>query len=123
MKHIKWWSPDPSKIVIDIPNFDFLGDQLLYQNFKTTFNRDFTGVVNNCKEIYNKKEAMDNRWLTERLDRIFHELHEQGYAHSVEVWQENNIVAGLIGIALGKMFFVECLYSTVKNADIFALES
>lgn len=122
LKHVKWWSPDP-RIVVDIPNFDFNIDPLLNQSYRIAFNSNFTGVINKCKEVYNKKEAMDNRWLTERLDRIFHELHQKGYAHSAEVWQEDDLVAGIIGLAIGKMFFVECLYSNVKNADIFALES
>lgn len=122
LKHVKWWSPDP-RIVVDIPNLDLNMDSLLNRSFRLTFNNNFTGVVNKCKEVYNKKESMDNRWLTERMDRIFHELNQKGYAHSVEVWQEDDVVAGVIGLAIGKMFFVECLYSSVKNADIFALES
>ncbi len=121
LKHVKWWSPDP-RIVVDIPNHDFDKD-LFLNDFRFAFNTRFTGVINKCKEIYNNKEALDNRWLTERMDRIYHELHYSGYAHSAEVWQDEVLVAGIIGIAIGKVFFVEYLFSSVKNGDVFALES
>lgn len=121
LKHVKWWSPDP-RIVVDIPNHDF--DKGLFANdFSIEFNSNFTGVINKCKAVYNNKEAMDNRWLTERMDRVYHELHQSGYAHSAEVWQDEDLVAGIIGIAIGKIFFVEYLFSAVKNGDVFALES
>jgi leucyl/phenylalanyl-tRNA--protein transferase len=122
LKHVKWWSPDP-RIVIDIPNFDFGIEPYTDPDYRITFNQNFTAVINTCKQCYNIKEVMDNRWLTERMDRVYHELHQSGYAHSAEVWQDEDLVAGIIGIAIGKIFFVEYLFSSVKNGDVFALES
>jgi len=121
LKHVKWWSPDP-RIVVDIQNHDFDKDRFP-NNFRIEFNSNFTGVINKCKAVYNNKEAMDNRWLTERMDRVYHELQQIGYAHSAEAWQDGDLVAGIIGIAIGKIFFVEYLFTDVKNGDVFALDS
>jgi leucyl/phenylalanyl-tRNA--protein transferase len=122
LKHLKWWSPDP-RIVIDIPNFDFGIEPYTHTDYRVTFNKNFTAVINTCKQCYNIKEAMDNRWLTERMDRVFHQLHQQGYAHSVEIWLDDELVAGIIGLALGRIFFVEYIFSLIKDADIFAIDS
>lgn len=122
LKHIKWWSPDPRIIVrpvdyeIPVEQWESLG-----KNFKITIDTAFEEVLCACQNKYNIDGQMDNRWLSERMVRIFNELHTTGKAHSVEVWNDGELVGGLFGVAIGKLFFVEYLFANIEGADEMAL--
>ena len=122
LKHVQWWSPDP-RIVIRPGSFIIDSDkwQTLQQEFGVSFDAHFEKVIRACQNTYNIKERMDHTWLTERMARIFLELHHKGYAHSVEVWQNEKFVGGMFGVAIGKLFFGEYLFAEVENAKEFAL--
>ncbi|SDQ51832.1 leucyl/phenylalanyl-tRNA--protein transferase [Flagellimonas zhangzhouensis] len=124
LKHIKWWSPDPRIVLIpeafDIPVSRW---ETLNKEFTVTMDSDFEQVLRNCQQLYNIDGQMDNRWLTERMFRIFTELHNIGKSHSVEVWKNSKLVGGLFGVANGKIFFGEYLFSTVDSADELAVLS
>lgn len=114
LKHIKWWSPDP-RIVIDLSSFSpFSKDP---SGFRSSFNKSFESVLDGCKKQYNQKDQMDNRWVTERMHRKYLELRELGFAHSFELWKDNDLVSGIIGIALGKIFFVEYIFYYTKDTE------
>ena len=122
LKHIKWWSPDP-RIVLKVKEFNLSGSRLEYLQNKFTIclNTDFEKVLRSCQQVYNIKERMNNEWLTERAVRSFLELHKRGYANAIEVWEGDHMVGGLFGVAIGKMFFGEYIFSTVKEADEAAI--
>ncbi|MDF0706663.1 leucyl/phenylalanyl-tRNA--protein transferase [Flagellimonas okinawensis] len=121
LKHIKWWSPDP-RIVIRLDSFKMPEEwRVDDKEFKVTADTAFEEVLRGCQQIYNVDGQMDNRWLTERMLRIFLELHAKGLAHSVEVRNNGKLVGGLFGVAIGKLFFGEYLFSIVPGADELAV--
>ncbi|MBO0343271.1 MAG: leucyl/phenylalanyl-tRNA--protein transferase [Bacteroidota bacterium] len=122
LKHIKWWSPDP-RIVIKPECFETPESRWnsLNKEFTVTVNTDFEQVLRSCQKTYNIDGQMDNRWLTERMVRIFSELNAMGHAHSVEVWNGGELVGGLFGVTVGKLFFGEYLFSVVEGADELAV--
>ena len=118
LKHIKWWSPDP-RIVLKPNTFEMPQSRLesLLKDFDIRVDSHFEEVLRGCQRVYNIDGQMDNRWLAERMVRMFMELHQKGYAHSVEAWKDGKLVGGLFGVAIGKLFFVEYAFSTVEHAD------
>lgn len=124
LKHIKWWSPDPRTVIL-LDDFEINEDRVThFQNqFEVTFNKDFKQTLRQCQQVYNQKDNMDNTWLSERAYRTFLELHNKGYAHSIEVWSNDKLVGGLFGIAIGKLFFGEYKFALIEHADELAILS
>lgn len=122
LKHIKWWSPDP-RIVIKLDAFEIPQPRLdtLLKDFEVRVDSNFEEVLRACQNQYNIEGQMDNRWLTERMVRMFMELHQKGFAHSIEVRKDGKLVGGLFGVAIGKLFFGEYVFSTVDQADELAI--
>ncbi len=122
LKHIKWWSPDP-RIVLRLDSFNFPQGRFnsLQKQFTVSFNTDFENILRSCQQVYNIKDKMSNEWLTERAVRAFLKLHKKGIAHAVEVWEDTRLVGGLFGVAIGKLFFGEYIFSKVKAADEMAI--
>lgn len=87
-------------------------------NFKVTFNQAFKKVITNCQQIKRKDQL--GTWITDEMLASYLKLHEMGYAKSVEVWQENELVGGLYGIDLGHIFCGESMFSKVSNASKIA---
>jgi len=86
--------------------------------FEISINQGFDSVIHCCAE-----ERSDNEgtWLSSEMISSYQQLHRQGWAHSVEIWQDRNLVGGLYGIAMGKIFFGESMFSRVSNASKVAL--
>lgn len=114
LKRIQWWSPDP-RIVIYPTNFQS-EDTAQDKNFELRFNSGFEDVLRLCQAQYNLKDQMSPHWLSERMFRIFTELHQLGYAHSVEAWEGGRLQGGIFGVAIGKLFFGE--YQVAADPDI-----
>jgi len=89
------------------------------KGFEMTINQDFSQVIQKCKDI--SREGQDGSWLDDHMVRAYIDLHDAGYAHSVEVTLNGDLVGGLYGIALGKIFFGESMFSDVSNASKLAL--
>lgn len=88
------------------------------QRYEVTVNRDFEGVINGCSETrYDKPGA----WLGEEVIEAFTRLHSLGWAASVEVWDDDNLVGGLYGVTMGDCFIGESMFSRVPNASKLAL--
>ncbi len=87
-------------------------------NFKVTFNQAFKEVITNCQQIKRKDQL--GTWITDEMLASYLKLHEMGYAKSIEVWQENELVGGLYGIDLGHVFCGESMFSKVSNASKIA---
>jgi len=122
LKHIKWWSPDPSPRTVLVLN-SFYPDRFQYlkDQFTARLSNDLEQVFRACQKFYNIRDRMDNNWLSERAFRSFSELHKKGLVQVVEVWKDNLLVGGLFGVALGKLFFGEYLFSEEQDAGEFAL--
>jgi len=114
---ILWWSP-PERMVI-VPQLYKVSKSirnLLNQNkFQITFNKDFAPVIANCKQIERKEQ--DGTWITEDIIESYTKLHKMGFAQSVEVWQNEELVGGLYGVDLGHIFCGESMFSKVPNAS------
>ncbi len=86
--------------------------------FTVTANRDFAGVMRGCSE---RTSARKSTWINHEILRLYSDLHERGAAHSVECWQDDRLVGGLYGVALGGAFFGESMFSRVDDASKTAL--
>lgn len=117
---ILWWSP-PERMVV-VPSLYKVSKStrnLLNQNkFKVTFNQDFRAVITNCQQIERKDQS--GTWITNDLIEAYVKLHELGFAQSVEVWQNDELVGGLYGVDLGRVFCGESMFSKVSNASKIA---
>ena len=95
--------------------------QLINQNrYRPTLNQDFEGVIRGCATAQNRNEE-EGAWLGPDIIKAYTELHRQGFAASVEVWDGDQLVGGLYGVNLGKAFFGESMFSLVPNASKLAL--
>jgi leucyl/phenylalanyl-tRNA--protein transferase len=120
---ILWWSPDP-RFVLFPKNLVVSKSMRPYFNqnkFKVTWDQNFEDVIKNCQKI--DREDQPGTWITSKMLAAYIQLHKKGYAHSVEVWLENELVGGLYGISLGKVFFGESMFSKVSNASKFGFIS
>ena len=90
------------------------------QELQTTINQDFDGVIRGCSTAQNRNQE-EGAWLGPDIIEAYTEMHRQGFAVSVEVWREEELVGGLYGITLGKAFFGESMFSLVPNASKLAL--
>ena len=116
-----WWSPDPRLVLFPDEFRTPARLQRYYRNAQVTLSRDcaFPLVIKQCAET--RTETGEKTWITREMQKAYIELHQRGFAHSIECWQKNQLVGGLYGIALGKVFFGESMFSRLKCASQFAL--
>jgi len=88
------------------------------KRYRVTFGQDFGGVIANCSRLRYEEEGA---WLGNDMMEAYTELFRQGFAMSVEVWDEETLVGGLYGVALGRCFFGESMFSLVPSASKLAL--
>lgn len=115
-----WWSPDPRAAFFpdDTQPSKSLRKQLRKPDFKVTLNADFSGVIEKCAESSANRSAT---WITNDMIKAYTNLHLAGFAHSIEVWHENQLAGGLYGVSLGKLFFGESMFHRATNASKIAL--
>jgi leucyl/phenylalanyl-tRNA--protein transferase len=113
---ILWWSPSPRTVVVpkNLHISKSLRKFLRKSIYRVTFDNCFTHVMRACAA---PRSYADGTWINENIIAGYSTLHERGFAHSVEVWQEDELVGGLYGIALGKIFFGESMFSRADNAS------
>ena len=85
-----------------------------------TLNHDFEGVIRGCATAQNRDKE-EGAWLGEQMIAAYTELHRQGFAASIEVWQDHRLVGGLYGVNIGSAMFGESMFSLVPNASKLAL--
>lgn len=116
---ILWWTPDPRMILT--PETLHLGRSLKKlarkRPFYITTDQAFADVMRGCAA---PREQQEGTWITSDMEDAYTQLHELGYAHSVEAWQDGVLVGGLYGIALGRVFFGESMFSRVSGASKIA---
>jgi len=119
---ILWWSPDPRLVLFPdkLTISRSLAKTLRKQQFTITFDRVFTEVVKAC--AMPRKEDLGT-WITQGIYQAYHDLHQSGYAHSAEAWSNGELVGGLYGIAMGRIFFGESMFHTETDASKVAFVS
>ena len=113
---ITWHSP-VYRAVFSITNYKpkkSLRACLKPEVFHWSINHAFEDVIRSCAQ---PRSEHDGTWLTDELINAYIELHRQGYAHSIEVYQGNVLVGGLYGVQIGSAFFGESMFSMVPNAS------
>ena len=87
--------------------------------FKVTADKAFGKVIANCAKIPRKDQP--GTWITKEMQEAYINLHQLGWAHSIEVWQNDTLVGGLYGVAINKVFCGESMFSLVSNASKIAM--
>ena len=115
---ILWWSPRPRAVLFpgDIHISRRLKRRIASQKFKLSADRAFAKVIHQCGN--SRKEGT---WITPEMEAAYTRLYELGYGHSIEVWLKDKLVGGLYGLAIGKVFFAESMFSLETDASKVAL--
>ncbi len=117
---ILWWSPNPRMVLIpkQFQVSHSLQKVLRQRAFEVRFDTQFSAVMHACAAPRNGQAGT---WIHDDMIAAYRELHEQGYAHSVEVWQGEKLIGGLYGMAIGRMFYGESMFSAQPNGSKIAL--
>jgi len=110
---VLWWSPNP-RAVLDPNNFHISRSFKKFLNrsdYQVSINTNFMAVIEGCANHH------DKTWITNEMIDAYIKLHQLGFAHSIEVWQNSNLIGGLYGIAQGALFCGESMFSTKMNAS------
>ncbi|MDZ7759743.1 MAG: leucyl/phenylalanyl-tRNA--protein transferase [Desulfovermiculus sp.] len=118
---ILWWSPDPRLILIptQLHISRRLGRFLAQKRLAATVNISCPQVIEHCAQV--PRRGVKGTWLVQEMIEAYTRLHELGYVHSVETWQEGKLVGGIYGVCLGRAFFGESMFHLVSNASKVAL--
>jgi len=117
---IMWWCPKkrmvlkPSEVKVSKSSRNLLNRSL----FKVTFDTAFEEVIEACQNT--PRKGQDGTWLNDDMKAAYIELHRLGHCHSVECWQDGQLVGGLYGTIIGKIFCGDSMFSLVSNASKIA---
>lgn len=117
---ILWWALNP-RMVLKLDNFKVsksLKSSIRNCNFEIRFDTDFEQVINNCAKSVRKDQ--ESTWITKDMKMAYIQLHELGFAHSVETYVNNELVGGLYGVSLGRVFFGESMFHKQTDASKIA---
>jgi len=118
-----WWSPDP-RCIFEPGGMTIhrsLAKTLRQERFHITVNTAFSAVIDACAGV--RLASGEGTWLNPELAAAFCELHQQGYAHSVECWAEGELAGGIYGLCLGRCFFGESMFHRRRDASKVALHA
>lgn len=120
---ILWWSPNPRLLLY--PHKFHLRKSfrrvLRSGKFSVTFDRHFPEVIHHCASVI--RDGQEATWIVPEMEAAYIQLYNEGFAHSVEVYLEGKLVGGLYGVALGKAFFGESMFSLVSDASKVAFKA
>lgn len=124
---ILWWSPDPRMVLF--PDELHVGRSLRKtirraqrdESFEISHDRAFDEVIAACSTI--PREGQDGTWITDDMLAAYREFHRSGFAHSVEAWRDGELVGGLYGVAIGRVFFGESMFAREPDASKIAFAS
>jgi leucyl/phenylalanyl-tRNA--protein transferase len=114
---ILWWSPNPRLVLYpeDLRISTSLKKAIKKDMFRITMDQAFEQVITACAKIRRGKD--EGTWIVQDMIEAYCKLHESGYAHSVEAWQDDTLAGGLYGVSLGKCFFGESMFTLLTNAS------
>ncbi|HXS55610.1 MAG TPA: leucyl/phenylalanyl-tRNA--protein transferase [Hanamia sp.] len=118
---IYWYSPDPRFVLFpkNLKISHSMRNVLNKNIFSFRVDNDFKRVIQSCRTA--KRKGDPGSWISNEFEKAYTDLFELGFAHSAEAWQNNELVGGLYGVLLGKVFFGESMFSHKSNASKFAL--
>ncbi|MFN3885141.1 MAG: leucyl/phenylalanyl-tRNA--protein transferase [Rhodocyclaceae bacterium] len=118
---ILWWSPDPRMVLFpaELKISRSLAKTLRNADYQLRLDSAFDRVIHACATT--PRPGQQGTWITAEMRKAYCRLHALGYAHSVETWRDGKLVGGLYGVALGRAFFGESMFSHVKDASKIAL--
>lgn len=113
---VLWWSPDPRTVLYpdELHVSRSLRKRIRQEYFTVTFDQAFADVIDGCA---GPRSYTQETWITSHMKSAYLRLHEMGVAHSVEVWRDSQLVGGLYGLALGRLFFGESMFSQATDAS------
>lgn len=117
---ILWWALNP-RMVLKLDNFKVsksLNAKIKNCNFEIRFDTDFEQVISNCAKSVRKNQ--ESTWITKAMKLAYIKLHKLGFAHSVETYKNNELVGGLYGVSLGRIFFGESMFHKQSDASKIA---
>lgn len=116
---IMWWSPDPRSIILpaEVKISRSLRKTLKKKTFTITFDKAFNDVIEACSQ---PRKEDGSTWITAAMKAAYCRLHTEGHAHSVEAWNGDELVGGLYGIDMGRIFFGESMFSLRSDASKYA---
>lgn len=118
---VLWWSPDP-RMVLYVDEFKqsrSLAKRVKRNDFDVRIDTAFDRVIDECASVARLNQ--NGTWITREMADAYRELHTRGFAHSVEAWRDGELVGGLYGLALGRVFFGESMFSHESDASKVAL--
>lgn len=118
---ILWWSPNPRFVLYprEIRVSESMRKVLRKGVYRLTLDKDFRGVIEACASA--PRPGQRGTWITRDMIEAYVRLHELGFAHSVEAWNESGLAGGLYGVSLGRLFCGESMFSRAPNASKSAL--
>ncbi|MSQ64641.1 MAG: leucyl/phenylalanyl-tRNA--protein transferase [Betaproteobacteria bacterium] len=117
---ILWWSPDPRMVLFcdELKVSRSLAKNLRNKGFEIRIDSAFSRVIRACAE---PRRSESGTWIGREMQAAYVALHRAGHAHSFETWQEGRLVGGLYGVAIGRAFFGESMFSRATDASKVAL--
>lgn len=117
---IQWFSPDPRFVLFPekIKISHSMRNVINQRPFRFTVDTDFASVVHNCRTA--KRTREEGTWISDEIEEAYNGLFKKGFAHSAEAWQNNELVGGLYGVLIDKVFFGESMFAKKSNASKFA---
>ncbi|MFT3904053.1 MAG: leucyl/phenylalanyl-tRNA--protein transferase [Niabella sp.] len=117
---ILWWSPSPRFVLFpdELKISKTLRPLLRRDAFVFSINKAFREVMQHCKDV--PRNGQQGTWINDAIIDSYTTLHRMGFANSAEVWQNGELVGGLYGVRMGKVFFGESMFSLVSNASRYA---
>ena len=119
---ILWWSPDPRAVLFpaEVHIGRSMRRRMTKGGYSTSFDSAFGAVMEACASP-RSSQPVSGTWISTAMQSAYTELHRLGHAHSVEIWMEHELVGGLYGVAIGKVFFGESMFSRRTDASKLAL--
>lgn len=116
---IMWWSPDPRMVLYpdELKISRSLRKRLRKQDYKITLDQAFELIIRACA---GSRRGEPGTWITDDMIAAYENLHQQGIAHSVECWMDDELVGGLYGLAIGQAFFGESMFARRSDASKLA---
>ena len=120
---IIWWSLDPRMVIFPekLKVSKSMRSLLRKEAFTITYNQNFVKVIEACSQIY--REGQSGTWITKEMKDAYIRLNQLGYAYSVEVWEQSELVGGLYGVKVGGVFSGESMFSLKSNASKYGFIS
>lgn len=119
-EEILWWCPKERFLIFprDIHVSRSMRKYMKRHTFKVLLNRDFQDTMHHCRM---KREAEEGTWISDEMEEAYLKLHHAGFAVSVEAYEEGRLAGGLYGVAIGRCFFGESMFSEQENGSKVAL--